>query len=110
MFKKRKPDYMRLQKVKAKFVTTDGVTHNMAERKWVNRDGISCSVEEYLTDRIIRDGYIKDEKFVIYPIANIMSIEWSLINERLFEENTNPYRSIFYTDEELEKLVPYEII
>lgn len=110
MFKKKKPDYMRLQKFSSIFSTVDGEIHIGQNNNWANRDGLSCSVEKYLTKKIINDGYMQDENSVMYPIGNIISIKWELVEEKLFIENTDPYKGIFYNDEELEKLTPYILI
>ncbi|MDF2881271.1 MAG: hypothetical protein K0R54_1828 [Clostridiaceae bacterium] len=91
----------KLQKVYPIFKTTDGVEHEGITYKWANRSGLRCSVGEYLMYDINRDGYIMDKDHVMYPLANVLSIIWNIVEKKNVEEIYSRYHQIFFTDEEV---------
>ena len=38
------------------------------------------------------DGYIEDKNRVMYPLENVISIEWKLIEERIFVDSFDDYQ------------------
>ena len=92
-----------LQKYIAHFVTVDGQQHvGLDDGNWINQDAITCSSPEFLTLYAKRDGYLQDENFVIYPMANILSIKWELINEiKVIADRHIKEFKIFYTKDEI---------
>ena len=71
------------QKLSAHFKTIDGEEHYTGNRwKWLKVSGLLCSGGEFIMIDIQSDGYIKDEKGVIYPIQNVVSITWQVDCEK----------------------------
>lgn len=66
------------QKWKAVFKTIDGETHE-AHMNFVNADGIRGTVPQFL---MTGKEYFKDLDGVMYPIHNVISINWVLVEER----------------------------
>lgn len=66
---------------------------------WAKASKLSCSVPHFiLTDK----KYFKDVEGVMYPIQNIVSIEWKKQDTIIKKVPYEPYDlRIFYTDEEL---------
>lgn len=53
------------------------------------------------------DGYIKDINDFMYPIQNIISIEWKLLEEKIVLDNLYHKWDIFFSDEQVEKMTEY---
>ena len=106
MFKKNKKVFEKkkitIQKFKPFFTTTDGSKHEGSEYKWGISDRFVCTVPEFIMIDIKSDGYIKDKDKVMYPLTNVVSIEWKLLEERIVEDNFSRYE-LFLSTEELEK-------
>jgi hypothetical protein len=96
---------MKLQKVKPTFITNDGIEHTGLNYKWANSSGLLCSVGEYIMTDIKMDGYIYDEDKIMYPLANVKSIKWNVVKEKIVKEVYSKYRNIFFDDEEADKMV-----
>ena len=94
MFKK---DKITIQKFQAIFTTIDGVERESPAYNWAISDRITCSVPEYLIIDIKSDGYIQDENNIMYPLFNILSIEWKLVKEMVVEDNFNEFQ-VFVSD------------
>ena len=48
---------------------------------------LKCSVPEYIMLDITSAGYIRDENEIMYPLSNVVSIEWKLQELRIVEDN-----------------------
>ena len=111
MFCKRrykKPKTITLQRFQPYFTTIDNVVHEGIDTyKWANANGLRCSVPEYLMIDIKSDGYIEDKECVMYPMQNIMSIKWKLLEEKIVLDEF--YREIFFNDEEVSKMKEYKM-
>lgn len=70
------PLQLTLEKYKAIFKTVDGEMHETKCFHWANPKGITCPVPDYL---MIGREYLPDVNGVIYPICNIISIEFVLV-------------------------------
>lgn len=104
MFKKiLKKDNVTVKKYKPLFITVDNVKHEGLECNWAIEDRLICSIPEYIMLNIKSDGYIEDENRIMYPLSNIISIEWKLLKEIIVEDNFDKYK-IFLTTEELENV------
>jgi len=104
MFKKLfKKDKVTLQKFKPFFVTVDGVQHEGSCYNWGILDRLRCSVPEYIMIDIKSDGYIEDKNKIMYPLFNVVSIEWKLLEEKVVEDNFRDYQ-VFVTTKELERV------
>ena len=79
---KPKPKYktIKLEKVFAEFKTVDGEMHRTLLYKWFNKSALLCSVGEYIMAQIKKDGYIKDNHKKMYPLSNVISIEWLVVD------------------------------
>ena len=98
IIKKRK---VPVQKFKPFFVTTDGRIHECADYNWCIADRINCTIPQFIMIDIKSDGYIEDEYGVMYPLTNVVSIKWELLEERIVEDNFGEY-NVTVTTEELE--------
>lgn len=103
--KQKKPNTITLQRFQPFFTTIDNVLHEGIDRyKWANADGLLCTVPEYLMIDIKSDGYMKDKNDVMYPIQNIVSIEWKLLEEKIVLDNFYHKWNIFFDDKEVEEM------
>lgn len=92
MFKKIfKKEIVTLRKYRPIFVTTDGVKHEGQTYNWGIVERLRCSIPKYIMIDIKSDGYIEDNKKVMYPLTNVVSIEWELVKELKLEDNFGDY-------------------
>ena len=97
-----------LQKYNATFVTTDKIEHTSVEYNYANSSQLNCPVGDYIMISINSDKYIKDENRVIYPLTNVVSIKWNLVDEvkipsKLF--NHGMMCNVFYNKDDLNDLL-----
>ena len=97
-FEKKK---VTIQKFKPFFVTIDGAQHEGLNYGWGIADRLLCPIPEFIMIDIESDGYIKDKDKVMYPLSNIVSIEWKLLEERIVPDNFSKYQ-IYVTTKELD--------
>ena len=91
IFKKEKQTVIKkktvtLKKFRPVFTTVDGNTHIGCEYKYGIKERLLCTIPEYIMIDIKSDGYIKDHRNVMYPLTNIVSIDWSLEDEKVVED------------------------
>ena len=101
MFRKVKKRKVTVQKFNPFFVTTDGKIHKGVDSNWYIADRINCTVPQFIMIDIKSDGYIEDEYGVMYPLTNVVSIKWELLDEIIIEDNFGEY-NVTVTTEELE--------
>ena len=90
------------------FITTDGEEHCGVTYKYANSSRLTISVPEYIMIDIENDGYIKDSNRVMYPLPNVVSIRWELIDEKVKQYYKGEYEyQIFFTAEEVENMEDY---
>lgn len=92
-----------LQKFKHVFTTVDGHRHTGFEYNYGIVEKLRCSVPEYMMIDIKRDGYLEDNYGVMYPLANIVSIDWQLVDEKKVEDKFGEYQ-IFVTTKDVEQI------
>ena len=63
------------------FVTIDGKEHYYSKFRYIDENAIRCSGPEYIMYDIKCNGYIKDDKDIMYPLTNILSIFWKCDDE-----------------------------
>lgn len=97
-----------LQKYQPVFITVNGESHVGCEYKWANDSGLLCSVPEYIMIYIKKDGYMKDTDGIIYPLQNIVSIKWELLEEKNVADIFSNTYQIFFSDEEVEAMTAVE--
>ena len=75
------------------FVTTDGKIHSYSKYRYIDENAIKCSGPEYIMIDIISNGYLKDDKDIMYPVSNIISISWKCDDEidDIIQENYNVF-------------------
>ena len=93
-----------LRKYRPYFATTDGVKHEGAKYNWAISERLRCSIPQYIMIDIKSDGYIEDSNGTMYPLVNVVSIEWEVEKEMIVEDNFDRYQ-VFVTKKELEKYV-----
>lgn len=86
MFKIKKNSKIKEQKIQAKFKTTDGEFHISKKYGWYNVSNLVCKAGEYAMIDINHKNYIEDNFGTIFPLNNIIYIEWNIIDERESEE------------------------
>lgn len=98
-----------LQRFQPFFITIDGEKHEGYDRyKWINADELIPGVPDYLMQSIVIRGYIEDKNNVMYPLNNILSIEWRLIGEKTVLDNFTHDYTIQFGDDEVEKMTEYK--
>ena len=97
-----------LQRFQPIFTTIDGIVHEGIDwYKWVNADGLLCSVPKYMMISVKEDGYLEDKNNkAMYPLNNIISIEWKLLEEKIVLDNF--YHQVYFSDKEVEKMTEYK--
>ena len=104
------PQICILQMYRPIFITTDGEEHCGVTYKYANSSCLSISVPEYIMINIEDKGYMKDDNGVMYPLQNIASIRWELLDEKTKQCYSGEYRfQIFFDDEEVEDMKDYKI-
>lgn len=104
----KKPKTITLQRFQPFFTTADNVEHEGIDTyKWVNADGLLCTVPEYMMISIKSNGYMEDKKAVMYPMQHIRSIEWKLIGEKVVLDNFNHNYKIFFSNKEVADMTEY---
>ena len=91
-----------LQKYRPYFTTTDGVRREGAKYNWAISERLRCSIPQYIMIDINSYGYIEDSNGTMYPLVNVVSIEWEVEEEMIVEDNFDKYQ-VFVTKKELEK-------
>ena len=104
LFKKKlfEKKMVTLQKFRTVFTTVDGNVHLGVVYNYVIAERLACSVPEWIMIDIRSDGYIMDHRYVMYPLTNIVSIDWKLEYEKVVEDKFGAHK-IYVTAEELEK-------
>lgn len=58
------------------FTTIDGKEHCYNNYRFANPKVITCSIPEYIMIDVRHNGYLTDNDKIMYPLQNIVSIEW----------------------------------
>lgn len=94
---------VKVQKFRAIFTTVDGVTHNVVY-KWAIADRLRYSVPTYIMISITGDKYIEDTDYTMYPLQNVISIKWELIDEKYVPDKFKEYQ-VYVSQDELEEVL-----
>ena len=97
-----KKNIITLRKYKPSFITTDGNKHEGRVYRWAIKERLKCSIPQYLMIDITSDGYIEDKEEIMYPLANIISIEWEVVKEIRVEDRFSEFDT-FINDQDLIK-------
>jgi hypothetical protein len=88
-----------IQKFKPFFTTVDKEIHEGHTYGWAIKERISCSIPEYIMIDINSRGYMKDSNDIMYPLTNIISIDWKLLDEKIVQDVYDRYH-LYLTPEE----------
>ena len=103
------PQICVLQMYRPIFTTTDGKEHYGVTYKYADSSHLSVSVPECIMIHIEDKGYIKDDDEIMYPLQNVTSIRWELVDEKIKQCYSGEYRfQIFFDDEEVEDMKDYK--
>lgn len=58
------------------FKTIDGNKHQYTHFRYVDPTQLNCAIPEYLMCEIKMDGYLEDDDGLMYPLQNVVQIEW----------------------------------
>ena len=58
------------------FKTTDGNKHQYTHFRYADPAQLNCSIPEYLMCKIKMNGYFEDDNGFMYPLQNVVQIEW----------------------------------
>ena len=98
MFKKFfKKDIVTLKRYKPVFTTVDGKRHEGRTYNWAIEERVRCTIPQYIMIDIKSDGYIEDKEKIMYPLTNVLSIEWAVVGEVQLEDKFSEY-SVFVCD------------
>ena len=106
--KNKESKTIHLQKFQVFFTTTDGVEHEGLKYKWINRDGLLCTVPEYIMIEIKDEGYVEDQNGIMYPLQNVLSIDWGLIDEKTVLDNFCHEFEVVFDNDRVEKMTEYK--
>lgn len=85
------------------FKTVDGNVHTGHVSRWLKVSSINCSTGKFLMYDISSAGYVLDTDDIMYPLENVVSLEWK---RKDFKDIVFPYYlseyKFYYTDEELD--------
>lgn len=104
------PQICILQMYRPIFTTIDGEEHYGITYKYADSSRLRVSVPEYIMINIEDKGYIKDDDEIMYPLQNVASIRWELVDEKIKQCYSDEYRfQIFFDDEEVEDMKDYKV-
>jgi|GEM_PF-6693437 len=96
------PKPHKFQKWRAVFKTVDGEEHRTDCTKWIAHEWLICPVPEYIMIIAKEAGYIRDENDKYFLLQNIISIGWTIDEEKTFIQAFDPYSAqVMFSDEEL---------
>ena len=58
------------------FKTIDGNKHSYTHFRYADPTQLNCSIPEYLMCLVKNDGYFQDDNDLMYPLQNVIQIEW----------------------------------
>lgn len=77
------------------FKTIDGNTHQYTHFRYADPAQLNCSIPEYLMCLIKNDGYFQDDNDLMYPLQNVIQIEWKEDDRQTVKESSNSW-AVFY--------------
>lgn len=99
---------MLLRSYRPIFKTIDGEKHVGIQYKYADENRVRGSVPELLMISVKSDGYLVDIESKMYPLANIISIEWDLVDEQIKQYESKHEWQIYFDKEEVEEMKGYE--
>ena len=99
---------MLLRSYRPIFKTIDGEKHVGIQYKYADENRVRGSVPELLMISVKSNGYLVDIESKMYPLANIISIEWDLVDEQIKQYKSKHEWQIYFDKEEVEEMKGYE--
>lgn len=103
----KKPKVIHLEKYQPIFITTDGVKHQGYKYNWFGSDGLLCTVPQYIMISVKSNGYLEDENDIVYPLQNILSIKWQLVDNKVVLDNFYHGFEVMFSDDEVARMIEY---
>ena len=102
------PELAIFQRKEAVFITIDGVEHYNSKFNYLKVSSLLRTYEDYIMISIESDGYIKDNDGIMYPLNNVLSIEWKNIKEMLKADEFQRYQ-VWFDKEEVDQMKDWGI-
>lgn len=99
---------MLLRSYRPIFKTIDGEKHVGIQYKYADENRVRGSVPELLMISVKSNGYLVDIESKMYPLANIISIEWDLVDEQIKQYKSKHEWQIYFDKEEVAEMKGYE--
>lgn len=96
------------EKVTLEFTTVDGAKHFTRPYNWCKVSSINCTVEEYIMIDARDDGYLIDDKGILYPLSNILSITKSCVELYTKESDYNNFK-LWYDEKDLKPEIKTQV-
>lgn len=77
------------------FKTIDGNTHQYTHFRYADPVQLNCSIPEYLMCLVKNDGYFQDDNDLMYPLQNVIQIEWKEDDRKTVKQSSNSW-AVFY--------------
>lgn len=99
---------MLLRSYRPIFKTIDGEEHVGVRYKYADENRVKGTIPELNMIGVKSDGYLTDIESKMYPLPNIISIEWELVDEQIKQYQSKYEWQIYYDKEEVEQMKDYE--
>lgn len=99
---------MLLRSYRPIFKTIDGEKHVGIQYKYADENRVRGSVPELLMISVKSNGYLVDIESKMYPLANIISIEWDLVDEQIKQYQSKYEWQIYFEEDEVGQMKDYE--
>lgn len=103
--KNKEPKTMTLVKYRSVFTTIDGIKHIGCRYKWADYE---IDVEDAHRCDIASKGYILDKDGTMYPLANVLSIDFEVVDCKKVIDDFYHEWQWFFSNEEVEKMTEYQ--
>jgi hypothetical protein len=108
MFKKKpKFELVVAQNIIPKFTTMDGKEHESGYYHWIDAEQINIPAPAFIMRSVVNEGYLTGDDDLMYPLSNIVSINWIIREERRLARPASKYPSTYYRESEIEKMAPW---
>ena len=99
---------MLLRSYRTIFKTIDGEEHTGIRYNYVDENRVIRSVPQFLMIGIKSDGYLLDTDFKMYPLSNIISIEWIIVDEQIKQRRRKYGYQMYFDEDEVEQMPDYK--
>lgn len=99
---------MLLRSYQAVFKTIDGEEHIGIRYNYVDENQVRRSVPQLLMIDIKNDGYLLDTDLKMYPLSNIISIEWIIADEKIKQYQREYEWQMYFDENEVEQMQDYK--